>query len=238
MNHRRYFPDLALMEVQTSSPHKVMVGDGIDMRPTYREYLGVAGLNKILTDPFDKEADIDRSLPSSHTYGTYWMFFGWTYTGTDGGPGMRKVGDRWTWGTRMDDGTVVTRTDDTFVCDYSIVQSPGTQWNTHPDGDGVTTQQVYQDGLAEPTDSLHVTDGLYGFTDADWGATTDIRGLEDMNFASSDTSVARYYGIKKLSSTTGEVDDRMVQVSNFGNNTGSAENPSASTGIVPREAGH
>ena len=218
MNHKRYFPDLSTMAAQTSSPHKVMNGWGVDMRPTYGEYLGTGGLNTVLIDPLSEEVDIDGSKLSSHTYGNYWMFFGWQYVGQQG---MRRIGDRWAW---------KDKTYDTMVGDMSVVLSPGQQWNSHPDSDGVLFQGVYQDGLGVASDDLELTGDVYGYTHSSWVAATDNRGLLDMNFAASDTSVQRYYGIDKLSSQTGAVDDRMDQVCNM--STGDT----SSMGIVPKTA--
>jgi prepilin-type N-terminal cleavage/methylation domain-containing protein len=208
MDRQRYYPSRDGM----NSPHQVM--SGADTRPVLHEYLGVSGLNKILVDPFCEEADIDGSVSGRNTYGTYWMFFGWNYTGAkNGGPGMRRIGDRWTYGGSKFD---------VLVQDMDVVQAGPSisQWVSHPDTNGVLTPLSSSDKDPPWTTASH------------WVAATLDRGTVDLNFGAADCSVIRYRDIPKFSNQVGteeETDKRMVQVGNFrdGDNTGQM-------GIVPQ----
>ena len=203
MERNRYYPGREGM----NSPH--MVVSGADTRPVLRQYLGVSTLRKILTDPFCEEgADLDAAPAGRNTYGTYWMFFGWQYTTADGGAGMKRVGDRWTWkGVKYD----------VLVQDQDVVQGNTQQWMSHPDADGVTQLVHHDDILA---------------TVSAWYAQTDNRGLVDLNYAFADCSVTRYPKVTKLSNQPGAeaTDERMVQVPNFvdgGNQMGMVPKTSA-----------
>jgi prepilin-type N-terminal cleavage/methylation domain-containing protein len=192
VDYQRRFPD----RTGLLSPHMLAEwtgGSGVDTRPVMKQYLG--DLNTLLTCPFNNVLNLEGSLATSRTYGTYWMFFGWRFTGSSGGPGMMRLGDRWTWREKAYN---------VFVADFDVVTQPNGTWSTHPDADQVLRLDAAQDRGAAPS-----------YTVSNWLASGHSRGLTDMNIGYSDGAVQRMSAVQHSVAATGERDERMDQVSNF-----------------------
>jgi len=202
---RRYFDRSGL-----HSPHMLALANTTDLRPQFMDYLG--GLNKILLCAFNKEVDLERSLSTSHAYGNYWTFFGWTYTGPRGGGGMIRLGNGWTWEGRRYG---------VMVLDYDVIMSNSThEWATHPDRDGVLAPMAWQD---------QGVPGVAAYTLSDHDGPMLRTANMDMNVGYADGSVVRWAEVENFNVQSGEIDERMVQVSNIFDS-----NNLSQMGIVPR----
>ena len=143
VDYKRWYPWRQFTDSRSFNLGGTFIGgQPLDTRPRLMPYLT---LNKNLQDPFiDNPVDIsiEGSPPSSHTYSSYWLWFGWPLMNDQ--PAMKKLGGRMQWvdpdgflhlfDTLISDGQAINRTD--FWTQAS-----------HPGREGRLTSSRMQNGM-------------------------------------------------------------------------------------------
>lgn len=156
-------------------------GRSYDIRPQLRGYIRI---NKQLNDPFVLPVDLDyvEAVPSTIVSSSYGMYFGWTFRhAARGGPGMNKLGDRWTW-----DG----RRHGLLLGDFELLWDPANISSGHPDVGGGSPILVTSSGERIPVPIY-----LGNATQSYWISRSRDRGLLDMNYTYEDGSVGQENGV-------------------------------------------
>jgi prepilin-type N-terminal cleavage/methylation domain-containing protein len=121
VDYQRWYPWRQFTDTRSFNLAGQFAGNQpLDTRPRLLPYLS---LNKNLQDPFISEpADIsiEGSPPSSHTYSSYWLWFGWPLM--TGQPAMKKLGDRMQWVDPVDN---VTHRFDVMISDGQAIHRTG-----------------------------------------------------------------------------------------------------------------
>lgn len=207
MDYRRRYPyrgDLLETKVTTNAlqplykwrPDQLSRGTDHDLREVLRGYIQV---NKMLLDPLAGDVDLERTQRDTHVFGSYAMWFGWTYT-YRGRPekGMKKIGDHWAW---------LDREFNLIAGDHVSFESYAQ--NSHPDADDVSRLFNLQD---QPSHNFDVP--TVNFTLSRWVHLNVPRGLVDLNFAYADGGVQRINGVKNNETDNGGSNEgRMTAVS-------------------------
>ena len=184
-------------------------GGTYDMRPSLA---GIIQINKMLNDPLTKAVDLefDSGVNDTFILASYYMWFDWQVKGADGGPGMKKLGDRWTYRGRR--YSLLVSDYDSYINNANLAAS-------HPD-DRRLWNNVQERTLNPFTTSL--------FTISVWKRDgSRARDPLDLNFGYADGSVRRLNEALDRGR-----DDRMDTVGIFhAGNTGTAENGTH----IPRE---
>ena len=146
---------------------------GFDMRPMLRDLFSI---NKTLNDPLAKAVDLEwvAPVPDHYVFDTYNLYFGWTYKMPAGGPGMMKLGDRWTYDNQRFN---------ILACDFDFYRNTGAQAAASHGDNHFLVNQVFE--YAVSPFGGHVTSSLWAN-----GGTADRDPL-DLNFAYDDGSVRR-----------------------------------------------
>jgi prepilin-type N-terminal cleavage/methylation domain-containing protein len=179
-------------------PHKVWNGGGGAAAPDDRRLLrNYMGINAALNDPLSRKADLDGARAGSHTYASYYLWFGFKFAGNKG---LDKVGDKLTW----TEGGVSWRFD-ILAGDQDDVRFadaiPAT-FASHPDRSGLLRSELYQDaGSPQSVVSRWAIQG------------PGQRGTLDMNFVFAAGHVARVERVEA------DQDDRMIKVPVFNGGT-------------------
>jgi prepilin-type N-terminal cleavage/methylation domain-containing protein len=172
-DHQRVYPDRNIVGRQspglitpTLLASHIPDTDGrpYDVRPQLRKYIRI---NDQLNDPFVEPVDVDyiEPVPSTLVFASYGMYFGWTFTPANGGPGMMRLGDRWTWNQRQHS---------LLLGDWELL------WNPANISAGPSSAERYP-----------VPIYLGNATQSYWISAERERGMLDMNYASQDGSVRR-----------------------------------------------
>ena len=164
-----------------------------DLRPQLKRYVSI---NKHLLDPFVRRVDLEASRDDSFTYGSYHIFAGWQYSTTvhfwsgqpsQGGPGMRKLGDRFTWAGRQYNS---------FVTDADHFNLDGWAMASHPDEPETLENRTFQDADLITGTTLAIPGGtnttLSWFDHPPFWSGYPVRGNLDRNVGFDDGSVVRY----------------------------------------------
>ena len=176
-NKRRYPKRLTVTPGYKSL---AITGANMDDRPTVRPYMPI---NKLLMDPLVKSVDLDGSLAGTVVYCSYSLWFDWEYHAALGGPGMHKLGDRFTWDNDK----------------YSLLACDTDEavgYASHPDRDGRMVNLTAQDG-ADPAGSR--PEGIMLPNDTRWTFSRWVGsggGPQDMNYGYADGSVRRVNDIR------------------------------------------
>lgn len=156
-----------------SNPVEGTPPDFYDMRPTLA---GIIQINKTLNDPLTQPVNLEYDDPAgTYILSSYNMWFDWAYLGVQGGAGMKKLGDRWTFAGKKYS---------VLVNDYDNYFNGQNRACSHPDDEGLLENNV-QDHVVNPfTQSF--------FTISVWRREgSRIRGPLDLNYAYDDGSVRR-----------------------------------------------
>lgn len=168
-----------------TTPHTISQADA-DHRPVIRQYLN--NLKATFNCPLVIPADYDFAQPNSYLFTSYWMWFGFN---TGNVTGLMRLGDRWELGNEL--STLAFQ-------DYDVVRMGTNIWGSHPDDNRVMANVFYEWST---------------LTASFWeNATTDKRGLIDMNAAFQDASVSRYTRVEPTDLAAGTYDLRMKLVPN------------------------
>jgi prepilin-type N-terminal cleavage/methylation domain-containing protein len=123
VDYKRWYPKRDYTDNRSFNLAGTFIGGApLDTRPRLMPYVS---LNKMLQDPFIlRPADIspEASPPSSHTYSSYWLWFGWQLVTRS--PGMKKLGDRMTW----TEPTGTTYLFDTMMSDGQAIYMTAPMW--------------------------------------------------------------------------------------------------------------
>ncbi len=164
---RRSYPN---RKAATDQPG-TLINDSIstDDRPTFRSLLG--GL-KPLIDPMTDKVNLDVNRTSgAYVRTSYMLWFGWQYTGHKG---MRRIGDRFTWGDK---------TFDLLASDMDEIETQPRALASHPDREGLMRIEHHPD--VQPTGDARF------WTDIRWVSLANNRPPLDLNYAQQDLSVFR-----------------------------------------------
>jgi type II secretory pathway pseudopilin PulG len=154
-------------------------GRPYDIRPPLQGYIQI---NRQLNDPFVPPVDLERveTVPSTLVFGSYAMYFGWTFThATRGGPGMHRVGDTWTWDNRQYN---------VLLGDMELLWNPANITSTHPDLGGGRAPILTSSTIDHEPVPVYLGNGTQSY----WVSGTRDRGLLDMNYTYEDGSVRRF----------------------------------------------
>jgi prepilin-type N-terminal cleavage/methylation domain-containing protein len=177
---RRWYPYRKMVfETPQSQPNNIKRENKKDETPVLSSFLS---LSQNLNDPLAKAVDLMANTPDTQIYSNVAYWAGWQFINADhGGPGMRKLGDGWTWDQRR--YTVITSDRDCVMPTLNNFQS------SHPDADGVGYNLVLQN-FQNPWTATDTVPWTYSIWTAD--TRTSKRGLIDTNVAYADGAVARY----------------------------------------------
>jgi prepilin-type N-terminal cleavage/methylation domain-containing protein len=175
-----------------------------------RDYLmPLMGMDALL-DPLSGGIKLDpgSTTTSASVWSNYALWFGMIYTRDGkGGPGMKRIGDRWTW-----DGMGF----DLIATDYdAILFSASDAVASHQDRDGTMEHYAMQNRAAQDYGTTKIDDIDGRMTISRWvGMNTWRRGLQDMNFAHTDGSVVRLVDLKPNGDPNDKatLDERMAMV--------------------------
>jgi prepilin-type N-terminal cleavage/methylation domain-containing protein len=157
----------------------------------------------MLNDPLCTPANLQATLsapPNGIVFGSYTLFFGYTYTGEKA---MMRLGDRWTYGT------------DTFSLiagDY-LMSHPDIVYSTHPSRDAslnpeLFDNQDFQQKYGASGAAVFASTQGAKYTYTRWIGSVDDRRKLDHNYAYEDGSVRRLDGL-----STSPADSRVTRVS-------------------------
>ena len=164
-------------------PGTLMVDSaGTDDRPAFRSLLG--GL-KPLVDPMTGKVNLDVNRTSgAYIRTSYMLWFGWQYTGHKG---MRRIGDKFTWGYTAAGGTPVVETFDLLASDWDEIETLPRALASHPDRDGLMRIEHHPD-VQVPGETRY-------WTDIRWLWPAAKRPPLDLNYARQDLSVFLLEGV-------------------------------------------
>lgn len=175
-----------------------------DLRRTLKAHLTPAAL----LDPLCGKVSLDASgnRPTTYLFANFQIYMGWSFTGPDGGQGMRKIGDRFVWQGNSFNilaGDVDSRRNDMWVV------------TSHPDVDGALRFASRQDGdvpwgTGAAQGVPQTTQVTFSWWETGNGRGPSSRAPVDLNYAFDDASVQRYNRVIRWD------DPRMVDVPDFG----------------------
>jgi prepilin-type N-terminal cleavage/methylation domain-containing protein len=200
-NARRYPHRPAVYEVSGKANVIKTRSDSGDDRPLVRDYYST----DIFQCPLTGTITMDVNMSDTEVYAPYYLWYGFEYGGKRG---MKKLGDRLSWGDYRFD-FLASDVDAMYVRDNGV-------YGTHPDHDGSLVQNVLQD---EYHPGLLFVDIPLRFTHSRWETgLTHRRGPIEANYVLTDGSVVRYDKI------TWD-DDRIVAIPDFMNASNFSDTP-------------
>ena len=201
-----------------------------DLRPMLRPYVPInKTFNDVFCEPVDYEKDdaTGGSKTTTHLYTSTFYWAGWQYTGPGSGPGMHKVGDRFTFsGNGREQHLSVLAGD--IDC-----REVGAAYSSHPDNMYLVFTK-YQDypypfgGLVTSSGWGRAAPGALGDSLV---PASPYRDPLDLTFAYDDGSTVRVDHVEYDDPGPYWGDTRMTMIPNFNwlNNGGGGQNQ------VPRE---